>query len=113
MRWRRRVNPAQPYICRLIIFVLVHALGPAIVKRQGDGRDDGQRVQVQSAGKGVHVREFAGPRSLGPFAEFGLVRGVWPERGGEGADEPGEAGHLGAGGGQLAEQRPRSVAEGV
>jgi hypothetical protein len=23
MRWRRRVNPARPYICRLIIFVLV------------------------------------------------------------------------------------------
>ena len=23
MRWRSRVNPARPYICRLIIFVLV------------------------------------------------------------------------------------------
>ena len=29
MRWRRRVNPARPYICRLIIFVLV--LTPSVL----------------------------------------------------------------------------------
>jgi hypothetical protein len=77
------------------------------------GRDHGQLVKFQAACEGVDVREAAGPRGLGPVFEPGIVRGVWPEQGGEGADEPGEVCHLGAGGGQAAEQRPVTVAEGV
>ena len=57
--------------------------------------------------------QVAGPCGLGPVLEPGLVRGVWPEQGGEGADELGEVCHLGAGGGQPGEQRLLAVAEGV
>jgi len=87
------------------------------MKRQGEGRDGGQLVTFQAACEGVDVREIAGSCGLGPGREPGLVREIWPEiwpeQDGEGADEPGKAGHLGARGGQLAEQRPLAVAEGV
>ena len=83
------------------------------MKRQGDGSDHGVDVQVQTAGKGVHIRQIAGPRRLGPVLECGLVRGGWREQAGEGADEDGETGHLGAGSSQLAEQRLLGVADGV
>jgi hypothetical protein len=77
----------------------VHAFGPAVVKRQGDGGDRGVDVQVQAACEGVDVRQVAGPGGLGPVLEPGFVGGLWLEQGGEGADEAGEAGYLGAGGG--------------
>jgi hypothetical protein len=82
------------------------------VKRQGDGGDDGLVVQVQAAGEGVQTREVADPGGLGPIPEPGRVRGVRPEQGGEGADEGGEPGHLGAGRGETGEQRLLAVAEG-
>jgi hypothetical protein len=52
-------------------------------------------------------------RGLGPLAQLGLVRGIRPEQGSEGADEASEAGHLRAAGPQLAEQRLLAVAERV
>ncbi len=38
----------------------VHALGPSIVERQGDGGGGGVDVQVQAAGEGVDVRQAVG-----------------------------------------------------
>jgi hypothetical protein len=77
----------------------VHAFGPAVVKRQGDGSDDGLGVQVQAAGEGVDVRQVRCSRRVGLFAEPGLVGGIGAQQSGEVADQAGEAGHLGAGGG--------------
>lgn len=51
----------------------VHALGPAIVKGQGDGCDDGQPVQVQPADEGVQARQVRDASGLCPLAELGLV----------------------------------------
>jgi hypothetical protein len=75
----------------------IHASGPAVMKRQGDRGDDGLGVQVQAAGEGVQARQVLGAGSLGPVLEPGLVSGVWAKQGDEGADQGGEAGHLGAG----------------
>ena len=69
-------------------------------------------VQVQPAGEGVNDRQVAGPGSLDPVFEPRLVLRVWPEQGGERADQRGQAGHLGAGGGQPGQQRTLAVAEG-
>ncbi len=55
----------------------MHALGPAVVRRQGDGGDDVLLVQAQAAGEGVQVRQVAGPRGPGPVLELGLVGVVW------------------------------------
>ena len=89
----------------------VHAFGPAVVKRQGDGGGDGRHVEVQASGEGVDVWQVCGARGADPFLELLVVAGIWREQGGEGPDEAGEAGHLGAGGGQVAEQRLLGVAE--
>ena len=89
----------------------VHALGPAVVERQGDGCGGGRHVEVQAPGEGVDAWQARGPCGTGPFPEFAVVSGVWLEQGGEGADEIGEAGHLGAGGGQLAKEHLLGVAE--
>ncbi len=89
----------------------VHALGPAVMERQGDGCGGGRHVEVQAPGEGVDAWQVRGLCGMGPFLELLVVSGIWLEKGGEGADEAGEAGHLGAGGGQLAEQRLLGVAE--
>ena len=64
-------------------------------------------------GEGVHVRQVGGPGGLGPVLEPGVVSWVWLEQGGEREGQPGEAGHLRACGGQLAEQCFLLAAEGV
>jgi len=90
----------------------VHALGPAVVEGQGDGGGRGLWVQVQPAGEGMNDRQVAAAGSLSPVFEPGLVLRVWPEQGRERTDQRGEAGHLGAGRGQLAEQLLLARAEG-
>ena len=109
------MKPARPYICLLIILVLV--LTPS-VRPLWNGRVTAAMaavdVQVQAAGEGVDVGQVRGaavgrssPGAWPSFAGSGL------EQGGEGADQAGEAGHLRAGGGQPAEQLLLAVAEGV
>jgi hypothetical protein len=53
----------------------VHAFGPAVVKRQGDGRDHGSGVQVQPAGEGVQVREVASAGACAARVLGGLLAG--------------------------------------
>ena len=98
-----RVNPARPYICRLIIFVFVFT--PS-VRPLWNGRVTAAMAPRSRSRPRVKAWMFgrSQARAICPILEPGLVRGIWPEQGGEGADEPGEAGHLGADGGQLGEQ---------
>ena len=58
----------------------VHALGPAVVKGQRDGRGHGLRVQLQPAGEGMDGRQVTGPGVLSPVLEPRLVPGLWPEQ---------------------------------
>jgi hypothetical protein len=54
------------------------------------------------AGEGMNDRQVAGAGGLGPVLMPALMSGIWLEQGGERTDQRGEAGHLGACGGELA-----------
>jgi hypothetical protein len=97
MRWRRRADPARPYICLLII-LKVDSLGPAIVEGQDECRCRGLDVQIQSAGEGMDVGQVGGAGSGDPLLQARGVAQVRGEEGREVADEGGQGGHLGAGG---------------
>ncbi len=84
----------------------VHAFGPSVMKRRGDGGDDGLLVQVRAAGDGVQMREVAGPGGLGLVLEPGLVGGVRPE---QAAKEPMRAARLVISGRQAAVSPASSV----
>ena len=49
----------------------VHALGPAVMERQGDGGGDGRHVEVQATGEGVDAWQVCGARGADPFLELG------------------------------------------
>ncbi len=44
----------------------VHAFGPAVMERQGDGCDGGLLIEVQSAGEALDVWQVAGSGALDP-----------------------------------------------
>jgi hypothetical protein len=49
MRWRRRIESSAVHLPLDHLRLAVRALGPAVVKRQDEGSDDGQRVKFQAA----------------------------------------------------------------
>jgi hypothetical protein len=74
MRWRR-ANSARPYICLLIIFVLV--LAPSVrplSEGQGECRCHGLDAQVQSAGEGTDVGQAA--QLHGPIDAYLMIYAV-------------------------------------
>ena len=81
----------------------VDSFGAAVVVREGGG-GGGLAVQVQAAGEGVYVGQAGGAGSGDPFLQSPGVAGVrGTSQGGEGADQAGRGGHLGAGGGEPGE----------
>ncbi len=89
MRWRRRVKPARPYICLLIIFVLlltpsVRPLWYGSVTAAVAACD----VEVEAAGEGVQMGQVGGAGVGDPLPELVLVAGVggraWRRRSGSG-----------------------------
>ena len=97
MRWRSRANPARPYICLLIILVLVLAASVRPL-RKGECRCRGLDVQVQSAGEGVGVGQVGGAGRRDLLLQARGVARFGGEEAREVADEAGQGGHLGAGG---------------
>src|SRR5246127_2152772 len=98
MRWRSRVKPARPYICLLIILVLV--LTPS-VRPLWCGRTTAAVAAWMSRSR-PRVKECTLGRPAArvgdPLPEPGGVARVGGQQGREGLDEACQGGHLGAGG---------------
>jgi hypothetical protein len=82
----------------------VHALGPAVVVREGERCRDGLNIEVQAAGEGVQVGKVGGPGLGDPLLEPAVVARGGGQQGREGCDEAGQGGHLRAGGGEPGER---------
>ena len=100
IRWRRRAKPARPYICLLIILVLV--LTPS-VRPLWYGRVTAAVAAWRSSSR-PRVKACRWGRSAARaaviHAEPAVVARVWGQQGRELADEAGQGGHLGAGCGE-------------
>jgi hypothetical protein len=112
MRWRSRVKPARPYICRLIIFVLVFT--PS-VRPLWNGRVTAAMTACWSRSR-PRVKACRCGRSLARAVRDQSVSaaslpGAGWSRAAKETDEGGEGGHLRAGCRQLAEQWLLAVAE--
>ncbi len=100
MRWRGMVKPARPYLCLLVIVVLV--LAPP-VRPLWCGRMSAA-VAARMSGPGPRVRECArgrpAARAGDPPAEVAAAARVRGRQGREGGGKAGQGGHPGAGGGE-------------
>ncbi|PRX48801.1 hypothetical protein B0I32_14046 [Nonomuraea fuscirosea] len=89
----------------------VHSFGAAVVEGQRDGVAGGVAVLVEATGESVQVRQVGGAGAGDPGVETVGVVFMRPQEAGETADEPGQVGHLGAGGGEGVQQAPVLILE--
>ena len=98
MRCRSRVKLARPYICRLIILVLV--LTPSVRPLWCGSVSAAVAAWMSRSRPRVNEWTWGRPaaRIGDPLPELAVVARVGGQEGGEGADEAGQGGHLRAGG---------------
>ena len=105
MRWRSRVKPARPYICLLIILVLV--LTPS-VRPLWCGRVSAAVAAWMSRSR-PRVNECTWGRSAARapvihWRSLASLPGSGASRAAKDVMRPGQGGHLGAGAGELGER---------